>query len=171
MKTNALIFFSLINNVMSYERLEGIDFYGGDMYPIYNVNESVKCMNLCEQIRNCRLVSHCDNICYIKNLKTNQTSKDGCVSYDMYPLDNGNIESLEGSGSKYNEINNSSIIVETKEPADTIVTGMPVIVTETPVPTTIQPISSSNKSSIGYSYSCLVLQSFIAITAISAYLI
>lgn len=74
-----------INQVYSYEKLENIDFYGGDLYPVYNINESISCMKLCERVRDCVAVTHCDDVCYIKDKKMEGVMKEGCITFDMYP--------------------------------------------------------------------------------------
>jgi hypothetical protein len=94
-------FGSNIQKANAYLLIPDIDYFGGDMYSIYDVNSSLVCMNYCETIRDCRLATWCDNTCYVKNIKTNETQKLGCVTIDMYP----DINSLDGS-------ENESISVE-----------------------------------------------------------
>jgi hypothetical protein len=95
----------------SYQLHLDTDFFGGDMYPIENVNSSLKCMNHCEEIRNCRVATWCEPICFIKDTKTNKSEKLGCVSFDMFP----EYDSQTGSSSK------STLVptIETETPTET----------------------------------------------------
>ncbi len=86
--------YNIIQKVNSYLLIPDVDYFGGDMYSIYNVNSSLSCMNYCETIRDCKLATWCENTCYIKNIKTNETQKAGCITIDMYPEITN---SLEGS--------------------------------------------------------------------------
>jgi len=102
----------------SYLLMPDIDYYGGDMYSIYNVNSSLSCMNYCETIRDCRLATWCDNTCYIKNIKTNETQKIGCVTIDMYPnstLIEDNSKSVD-AGDTDSSYDNSSPTQPTNSP-------------------------------------------------------
>lgn len=134
-----------ISKVYSYEKLENIDFYGGDMYPIYSVNESIMCMNLCEKVRDCVAVTHCDNTCYIKDKKMLGVIKENCTTFDMYPEDDIWSSSW---GSKEIDIGYS----KSNEPTEEIVfpTVTPKLDGETPstekveVATEIPEVSSSN---------------------------
>lgn len=105
-----IVLINYISSASAYSVRPNIDFYGGDMYPIYGINNSLSCLEYCESIRNCRLLTWCDNICYIKNKKVSEVEKLDCLSIDMYPDDeiinsttsNSSWDgsgSLEGSGS------------------------------------------------------------------------
>ena len=116
----SLSFIFSINKSNAYLLMPDVDFYGGDMYPVYNVNSTINCLILCESVRNCRLATWCDSVCYLKDIKTNQSEKINCITIDMYPE-----EQEEGSA----QIDNQTITVAP-------VTTMPTPTTITPEPTT-----------------------------------
>lgn len=162
---------SLLNfkKVIAYERLDGIDFFGGDLYPIYNVNESLSCMNLCEKIRDCKLVSYCDNVCYIKNIKTNQSNKENCISYDMFPEEfNYSDYSIDGSN------NTDEIIVPEAPSISSNDTDIPIETTtpntsiETPAPDPIETTTPTSKAFRKYSLGAGCV--FIAISGLVIYI-
>ncbi len=76
---------AITSTAHSYLLLQDTDYFGGDMFPIQNVNKSSSCLSLCERIVDCKLVTWYKDTCYIKNVKTTSTPKKGCVTYDMYP--------------------------------------------------------------------------------------
>jgi hypothetical protein len=123
--------------VQSYQLYLDTDFFGGDMYPIENVNSSLKCMNYCEEIRNCKLATWCDPICFIKDTRTNKSEKLGCVSFDMFPEP----DFKSGSGSQINETLTDPASTPTSAPTQTP-TEAP---TSTPQPQSTEAKSSSNK--------------------------
>ncbi len=144
-----------ISGVIAYEKLENIDFYGGDLYPIYSMNDSMNCMYLCERIRDCVAVTHCDDTCYIKNKKMDGVEKEGCVTYDMYP-DSDIWQSDWGSGSGSIEEPKEKIVMpETTKPVivdNETITNTPIadIITNAPITDIITigtptPTSSFNK--------------------------
>lgn len=99
-----IVLINYISSASAYSVRPNIDFYGGDMYPIYGINNSLSCLEYCESIRNCRLLTWCDNICYIKNKKVSEVEKLDCLSIDMYPDDEiinstTSNSSWDGSGS------------------------------------------------------------------------
>ena len=119
--------------VQSYQLYLDTDFFGGDMYPIENVNSSLKCMNYCEEIRNCKLATWCDPICFIKDTRTNKSEKLGCVSFDMFPEP----DFKSGSGSQINETLTDPASAPTQTPTEAP--------TSTPQPQSTEAKSSSNK--------------------------
>jgi hypothetical protein len=99
-----IVLINYISSASAYSVRPNIDFYGGDMYPIYGINNSLTCLEYCESIRNCRLLTWCDNTCYIKNKKVSEVEKLDCISIDMYPDDEiinstTSNSSWDGSGS------------------------------------------------------------------------
>ena len=119
----AIVLINSISLTSAYSVLPNVDFYGGDMYPIYGINDSLTCLSYCESIRNCRLLTWCDNTCYIKNKKVPEVVKLDCISIDMYPDDKIASGSSSGSGSESgsgigsnNTISFEDIVLPTKIP-------------------------------------------------------
>jgi hypothetical protein len=135
----AIVLIGCISSTSAYVVRPNIDFYGGDMYPIYSVNNSLSCLAYCESVRNCRLLTWCDNICYIKNKKVSEVEKLDCISIDMYPDDeivnssssisgssswNGSlVGSVDGSSNDQNIISENDI--NTQKPTEIVPTLTP----------------------------------------------
>lgn len=135
---NAILLIDWISSTSAYSVRPNIDFYGGDMYPIYSVNNSLSCLSYCESVRNCRLLTWCDNVCYIKNKKVSEVEKLDCISIDMYPddkiINSSDSGSMQGSNSGSGD-NQKIISID-----DLNITQMP---TTDPTPTTINPIPTT----------------------------
>jgi hypothetical protein len=120
-----------------YELKVDTDYYGGDLYPIYNINSSLVCMNYCESIRGCRLATWCEDICYIKDTKTEPSEKLGCITFDMYPDENSDsYMSFSGSGEMDIQVEEPTVVPQVDIPAPT-----------TTLPDTIMPASTDASSS------------------------
>jgi hypothetical protein len=78
----------LLTQASAYLLAPGIDYYGGDLFPIRDVNSTDKCLRLCEKITGCKLATWCDETCYIKNYKTEPSYKLNCTTIDMFPESN-----------------------------------------------------------------------------------
>jgi hypothetical protein len=118
----------LLNKTNAYLLLPGIDFYGGDMYPVYDVNSTMNCLSLCESVRNCRLATWCDNVCYLKDIKTNKTEKIDCITIDMYPYEEIiNENSMESDNETITAppVATLSISIDTPEPSIEDETSIP----------------------------------------------
>lgn len=140
-----------------YELKVDTDYYGGDLYPIYNINSSLVCMNYCESVRGCRLATWCEDICYIKDTKTEPSEKLGCVTFDMYPEEDSAMSmSSSSSGVEDIQIEEPTIITQEDTPAPT-----------TTLPDTTMP--ASTESSYGSSYRFTVMNMSQYICMISLY--
>ncbi len=144
--TNLLIIYLLnafVRNANGYKLLIDTDYFGGDIYPIYNVSSSLECMNYCESIRGCKLATWCETNCYIKNNKTEPSEKLGCVTVDMYPEDN--TESSSGSGSTFENEDNMTVgdDSQSNEPKEKINNE---VSNETPKPTSSSSIRAEENS-------------------------
>lgn len=139
----AIILINSISLTSAYSVLPNVDFYGGDMYPIYGINDSVACLSYCESIRDCRLLTWCDNTCYIKNKKVPEVVKLDCISIDMYPDDKIANGSDSGSGSWDGSGSGSNDTISFED--NTISTEMPITSTPTPEPTPSPEITKDSK--------------------------
>lgn len=110
----------------AYSLLPDTDYFGGDLIPVKNINETMKCLSICEKIEECRLATWCqmDSTCYVKNNKTKPSYKQGCYTIDMYP----------------NIITTTQAVIQTPEPTEQD--------EATPVATTNKPKSDSGNSAI-----------------------
>lgn len=134
--------------VRGYELKIDTDYYGGDLYPIYNINSSLLCMNYCESVRGCRLATWCEDVCYLKNIRTESSEKLGCISFDMYPEDKTNSTSggSNGDGFIVDDVNIETPIPAVVEPAMTEPAAN-VSDTTNPITTTSAPAEASSSSS------------------------
>lgn len=136
-----------------YELKVDTDYYGGDLYPIYNISSSLVCMNYCESVRGCRLATWCGDVCYIKDTKTEPSEKLGCVTFDMYPNENSD-SSMSSSGSNSENIQVEEP-TEVPKPDNASLTTLP----NTTTPTSTESSFGSSRSSTAMNisqYICMI---------------
>lgn len=136
-----------------YELKVDTDYYGGDLYPIYNINSSFVCMNYCESVRGCRLATWCEDICYIKDTKTEPSEKLGCITFDMYPD--------EDSSSYMSSDNSGAEDVQTEDPVIFPQVDIPMHTTTSPatIPTSVDESSGCSRRLTVmniFQYTCMI---------------